>query len=126
MQLDKTTTTSGNFIFAISSTLSIESVHLDIALRFIIFHIVPLNTLFLICLADIDKLRVFVNNVTDQVIQSHTYTDPAQSYLIITKYDHIFLLWHTFVKIKDLSINKTLEKSCILAKNLSTISPIAC
>ena len=37
----------------------IEYINLDILLGFITFYIVPLNTLFLLCLADIDKFVAF-------------------------------------------------------------------
>lgn len=69
VQLDKNPARSANFIFGIRSTILIGSVNLDTPLGFIIFYIVPVNTLFLLCLADMNKHRVFINNITNQVIQ---------------------------------------------------------
>lgn len=91
MQLDKTIARSANFRFGISSTLSIGLVNLDIPLGSITSHILFLNILFLICLANIDKLGIFFNTVTNGVIQSQTYIQPVRSYLFIGKYDHAFL-----------------------------------
>ena len=115
MKLDKTIVRLANFIFGISSTSSIRSINFDTLLKSITFHIMPFNTLFLIYLANMDKLGVFFNNITNQVIQSQTYTQPAQSYLVVRKNDHSFLLWYISVyiisgqkekhKIKNLGIN---------------------
>lgn len=91
MQLDENKAGSTNFIFRIGSTSSIRSIYLDILLKFIIFYVVLFNTSFLIYLADIDKLGVFFNNVTNQVIQLWTYIKPTRSYPVIKKNIHIFL-----------------------------------
>lgn len=135
MQLDKTLAGSAHFIFGMGSTLSIRLVNLNIPLGFITFHIVSFNTPFLICPADIDKLRVFFNNIINQVIQLQTYIQPAQSFPVVRKYNHAFLPWYTLVyiaswqkekdEIKNLGTNKAYEKSCLIAENLSAISPIA-
>lgn len=55
----------------------------------IVFYIVQVNTPFLLCLVDIDKLRAFFNNLTNEVIQSN------YSYLVIRRYGHAFLPWYT-------------------------------
>lgn len=64
MQLDKNIAESQNFIFRIENTISVKSVLLDILIGSIIFHIVPINILFLFCLAKINKLETFFNNIT--------------------------------------------------------------
>ena len=97
VQLNKNTAGSANFIFEIGSAASIRSVNLDIPLKPITFHIVPINTPFLLCLANIDKYRAFFNNITNQVIQSQT--QPTQRHLVIRRYGHAFLLWYTFAYI---------------------------
>ena len=57
---------SANFIFEIDNITFIGSVILDTPMGSIIFHIVPVNTPFLLCLADIDKLEAFFsNNITN-------------------------------------------------------------
>lgn len=68
MQIDKIIAKSANFIFEISSTISIRSINLNIPLESIIFYIVLFNALFLLYLTDIDKFGVFFNNITYQVI----------------------------------------------------------
>lgn len=68
IQLNKNIAGSANSTFEIGSTASIGSVNLDIPLGLIIFYIVPLNTSFLVYLADIDRHRAFFNNIINQVI----------------------------------------------------------
>ena len=41
---------------------------MDTLLKSITFHIVPITTPLLLYQADIDKLRVFFNNITNKVI----------------------------------------------------------
>ena len=69
VQLDKNTAGSANFTFGIGSAASIGSVNLETSLGSITFYIMPVNTSFLLCLADMDKLRAFFNNITNEVIQ---------------------------------------------------------
>lgn len=64
IQLDKNITSSANFIFKIGNIIFIRLVILDIPIELITFHIVPVNTLFLLYLADINKFRAFFNNIT--------------------------------------------------------------
>ena len=69
VQIDKNIAGSANFTFGIGSAISIGSVNLETSLRLITFHIVPINTPFLLYLADIDKLGAFFKNITNEVIQ---------------------------------------------------------
>lgn len=69
IQLDKNTAKSANFTFEIGHAVSIRSFNLDTLLGSIIFYIVPVNTPLLLCLADIDKLGAFFNNITNEVVQ---------------------------------------------------------
>ena len=86
-KLDKTMARSANFIFGIGSTSSIGTVNLDTFMGMIIFHIVQVNTPFLLCFADMDKLGAYFNNLTNEVVQSN------RSHLVICKYGHVFLYW---------------------------------
>lgn len=95
VQLDKNKAGLANFIFGSESTTSIRLVILDILIKLIIFHIVPVSTLFLLCPADINKLGAFFNKIMNQVIQSQTQS--LWSHLVIRKYGHAFLLWDTSV-----------------------------
>jgi hypothetical protein len=69
----------------------------------IIFHIVETNISFLLSLADLDRLRVYFNNLTNELIQ-----DPPtiilqidmkndryaknDRYSVIRRYEHAFLM----------------------------------
>ena len=89
VELDKTTAGSTNFVFGIGSTSSIGTVNLNTPLGMIVFHIVQVNTPFLLCLADMDKLGAFFNNLTNQIVQSN------RSHPVTRRYGHAFLLWCT-------------------------------
>lgn len=69
MQFDKNIVGLVNFKVEIKNTTSIELVILNISMEIIIFYIVPINILFLLCLADINKLKVFFNNIINWIIQ---------------------------------------------------------
>ena len=87
VEVDKTTAGSTNLVFGIGSTSSIGTVNLDTPLGMIVFYIVQVNTPFLLCLADMDKLGAFFNNLTNEVVQSN------RSHPVIRRYGHAFLLW---------------------------------
>ncbi len=74
----------------------------------ITFHIVLVNTPFLLCLADMDKLGAFFNDITNEVIS----IQPAQRLPVIWKYDHAFLLWYTSVY--TLAAESLVENPCYL------------
>lgn len=63
VQLNKNIAGFANFTFRIENAIFIESVLLDILIRSITFYIVPINTRFLLCLAEIDKLKAYFNNI---------------------------------------------------------------
>ena len=86
MKLDETTVESANFVFDIDSTFSIDIVNLNTSMRKIAFHIVRVNTSFLLFLVDINKLDAFFNNLINQVVQTH------RSYSVIRRYDHASLV----------------------------------
>ncbi len=66
---------------------------MDTSLGLITFHVVLVNTQFLLCLADMDKHGAFFNKITNQVIQSKTR--PVRSHPVIRRYGYEFLLWYT-------------------------------
>lgn len=68
VKLDEATAGSANFVFGIGSTSFIGTVNLDTPMGMIVFHIVRVNTPFLLCLADMDKLEAFFNNLTNEVV----------------------------------------------------------
>lgn len=65
VELNKTTAGLTNFVFRISSISFISIINLNTPFKIIIFHIVQVNTSFLLYFIDIDKLEVFFNNFTN-------------------------------------------------------------
>ena len=57
-----------NVQFGISLTALIESVVVKTPIGLVNFHIVKADTPFLLCFADMDRLQVYYNNVTDTLI----------------------------------------------------------
>jgi hypothetical protein len=50
------------------------------------FYVVKADTPFLLCLADMDRLRVYYNNVIDTLI------GPALTLLVIRRFGHLFMV----------------------------------
>ena len=88
IKFDHNTTKSVNFIFEIESTFSIKSINFNTFMKSITFHIMIVNTFFLLCLTDLNKLKAFFNNITNQLIQS------KRIFSVIRRYEHAFLLWY--------------------------------
>ena len=95
IQLNQSTAGSANFVFDIESTDSIESINISTSIGSITFHIISVNTPFLLCLADLDKSGAFFNNVTNKVIQQHQ--KPSRSHPVFRRYGHAFLLWNILI-----------------------------
>ncbi len=72
--------------FEIGNTLTLEFVELNISLEVITFHIVRMNTSFLLCLNDFDRLGIYFNNLINEIVQ-HERRHP-----VIRRYGHAFLL----------------------------------
>lgn len=89
IKIDYSTAGSANFTFGIGSTASLGQINLETPIGSIIFHIVSVNTPFLLCLADMDKLGVFFNNVTNELVQANSV------HPVIRRYGHAFMMWHT-------------------------------
>ncbi len=86
VQLDKNIARIANFIFGIGNATSIRSVNLNTLLELITFYIVPVNTLSLFCLVNIDKYEAFFNNITNKIIQ----TQSLQFHPVIRRYEYTF------------------------------------
>jgi hypothetical protein len=76
-----------NVQFGIGSTALIRSVIVKTLIGLVDFHVVKADTPFLLCLADMDRLRVYYNNVTDTLI------GPALTLPITQRFGHPFLIW---------------------------------
>jgi hypothetical protein len=75
-----------NVQFGIGSTASIKSVIVKTLISPVNFYVVNMDTPFLLCLADIDKLQVYYNNVIDTLIS------PALTLPITRRFRHPFLI----------------------------------
>ena len=75
---------STNFIFDINSTGSIKSINLNTSIELIIFYIEQINTFFLFCFVDLDRVNVYFNIVSNRIIQMN------RSYPVIRRYGHVF------------------------------------
>jgi hypothetical protein len=68
IQLDKSIVKS-KIQFGIDSISIMSTTELNISLEQLIFHIVEINTSFLLCLADLNRLEVYFNNLTNELMQ---------------------------------------------------------
>jgi len=68
MDIDVAQTGAVNVQFGIGSTASIGSVAVKTPIGLVDFHMVKVDTPFLLCLADMDRLQVYYNNVMDTLI----------------------------------------------------------
>jgi hypothetical protein len=75
-----------NIQFGIRSAALIRSVIIKTPIGPVDFHVIKADTPFLLCLADIDKLRVYYNNVTNALI------GPALTLPITRQFGHLFLV----------------------------------
>jgi hypothetical protein len=68
VHLDTTTQGMVTVQFGIGSTSSIGSAQITTPIGTIEFHIVKVDTPFLLCLADMDNLRVYFNNLRNLLV----------------------------------------------------------
>jgi len=73
--------------FGIGFMLSISSTKVEIPISQVEFYIIIANTLFLLSLADMDKLGVYFNNFTNSLV-----TLTSNSVLVVRRFSHSFLL----------------------------------
>jgi hypothetical protein len=85
-----------NVQFDIESVRSIESLIIDISFEIVKFHVIKTDISFLLSLADMNRLKVYFNNVTNSLIQMiKTFNEilrKKRSYSVIRRFDHGFLL----------------------------------
>ncbi len=65
----------------------ISSVAVDTPVGTIEFYVVNTSTLFLLSLADIDRLKIYLNNVTNMLVTANSEKVP-----IVRCFRHLFLL----------------------------------
>jgi hypothetical protein len=73
--------------FGIGGTSSIGSVRIQTPIGNVEFHVVQTDTPFLLCLADMDALGVYYNNLSDRLVT------PEKSIPVIRCFRHPFLFW---------------------------------
>ena len=74
--------------FDIKSISFIKFIIITIFIDQIEFHVVKIDTFFLPCLADFDRLNVYYNNINDTLIQIHKQL----IIFVIRRFGHSFLL----------------------------------
>jgi hypothetical protein len=87
IDLDHTKAGIVNVQFGIGSILSIGSLIIDTSFGLVEFHVVKADTPFLLSLADMDRLKVYFNNVENLLIGK------IKILPIIRRFGHGFLLW---------------------------------
>jgi hypothetical protein len=92
-----------NVQFEIESVSSIKSLTIDISFEIMKFHVIKTDTSFLLSLVDMNRLKVYFNNVINSLTQmmkiSNEILRKKRSYSVIRRFDHDFLLWKYFMQI---------------------------
>ena len=70
--------------FGINSTDFISSIHVQTLASKVEFHIINIDTPFLLYLADIDRLKLYYNNIKDVLILT------IKEYPVICQFSYIF------------------------------------
>ncbi len=85
-----------NVQFDIESVRLIKSLIIDTSFEIMKFHVIKTNISFLLSLADINRLKVYFNNITNSLIQmiktSNEILRKKKSYSVIQRFNHEFLL----------------------------------
>ncbi len=97
--------------FEIDNTLILEFVELNISLEIITFRIMKINTSFLLCLNDFDRLDIYFNNLINQIVQ-YEHTSMKRRHFVIRRYEHAFFLWKMFIQ--SLIFEFIEKNSCLL------------
>ncbi len=82
-----------NVQFGIESISSIESLTIDIPFGLMKFHVIKTDTSFLLSLADMNRFKVYFNNIENilfMIIENRSLS-------IVRRFDHGFLLWKNFL-----------------------------
>ena len=87
-KLDTITADNIKTYFEIKLAISIDKLTVKSPVNRIDFHVMQTNILFLLCLQDINKLRIYLNNLKDQVVIKDKVMVP-----IVRLHEHLFLIW---------------------------------
>jgi len=91
--LDVSTKGQVKIQFGIGMAPSIGSTDIDTPIGQVRFHVVQADTPFLLCLADMDRLRVHYNNLSNMMISDSK--DHPKEIPVVRRFGHPFLLWNT-------------------------------
>ena len=78
-----------NVQFDIKSISFIKFIIITTSIDQIKFHIIKADTFFLLCLADLDRLNVYYNNINNTLIRKKIETSII---FVIRRFGHFFLL----------------------------------
>jgi hypothetical protein len=96
IDLNHIRTEAVNVQFDIESASSIESLTIDTPFEIVKFHVIKTDTSFLLSLADMNRLKVYFNNVINSLIQMMKISDEIlrkkENFSVIRGFDHEFLL----------------------------------
>ncbi len=70
-----------------------------------------INTSFLLCLNDFDRLNIYFNNLINQIVQ-YEHINMKRRHLVIRRYEHAFLLWKMLIQFLILEFIE--KNSCLL------------
>jgi hypothetical protein len=90
IDLNRAKTEAVNVQFEIESIFSLKSIIIDISMTLVKFHVIKADTFFLLNLANMNRLKIYFNNVENLLI------DKIKILSIIKSFDHDFLLWKNF------------------------------
>ncbi|KAI1004852.1 hypothetical protein K3495_g3366 [Podosphaera aphanis] len=86
-EIDNSTANKAKISFGMGSADSIGSLHVNSLIGLIEFHVLHADTPFLLSIADMDRLNIYYNKI------SNTIVTPSFSYPVIRRFGHPFLLW---------------------------------
>jgi hypothetical protein len=95
IDLNLSRTEAVNVQFDIESASSIRSLIIDISFEVVKFHVIKTDIFFLLSLADMNRLKVYFNNVINSLIQminTNEILRKKRSFSVIRRFDHEFLL----------------------------------
>jgi hypothetical protein len=86
IDLNRTKADAVNVQFEIESTSSVESLTIDTSFELVKFHVIKADTSFLLSLADMNRLKVYFNNVENLLVGKIKFSS------VIRRFGHGFLL----------------------------------
>jgi hypothetical protein len=103
VKLDADTANKQRFKFNIRLTAFKNTVQMNTSLKILAFHVIKADTSFLLSLHNLDKIGVYFNNLTNQLVQGQT------TWPVIRKYGHSFFIWGNSLFLYYTSIFLNLE-----------------